>query len=183
MNTNIANTGHPIHYKFWTIKDLALLGKCTTMEGLADITIGIMDRMPTGIHMVSGPISSGKGASTQERLRIFSRAVEKLSSRDGITVLSQIPFEQNMMDFTIHWKRTTRADGYCWPILHIFYERVFSSRKVAGLHFLHSYESSTGARWEHQHAPRWGIKRYFFGEAFTDKIIRELAQESDLVQT
>ena len=47
------------------------------------------------IAMVCGPITTGGRGSRDENLKVFSRAIAKLSA-DGLLVFSQMPFEDSM---------------------------------------------------------------------------------------
>ena len=150
-----------IHYRNWIDADKQKLAKSKSFKDLADIVIEIINRIPKKIEMVSGPISTGGVGSKIENLKVFESVVEILILESKLNIFSQIPFEEKMNELYREWYVNNPDEKYCMPILEEFYERLFSSGKVKKLHFINDWQSSFGARWEHDNCDRWGIERNY----------------------
>lgn len=154
-----------VHFNHWTQMDRIMLSKARTFKELANLAISIIMRMPEGIEMVSGPISTGGVGSIDGNRKVFEGVVEKLIVESKLNVFSQMPFEDKMVELYLAWHKAHPKEKYCTPILEDFYEGIFSSGRVVVLHFIHGWESSQGARWEHDNCVRWKIgKKYLPGE-------------------
>lgn len=150
-----------LHFRNWSDADKEALATVRSFKEMAVIALGIMMRNGGEFHMVSGPISTGGVGSIEGNRRVFMRVIEHLISEEGLPVWSQMPFQDKMVDLYKIWHAENPNESYCMPILLDFYEPVFSSGFVKVLHFIHGYESSFGARWEHQGCERWGIERRY----------------------
>lgn len=150
-----------IHTKHWTDKDIKALKKVKTFSQLADAALEIMKRHPHGVHMVSGPISTGGVGNREGNQKVFAGVIERIAENQDLSVFSQIPFEDKIVELKKAWAAQNPDADYCMPILTDFYEKIFSSGKVAKLHFIHSYESSQGAVWEHDNCVRWKIEKTY----------------------
>ncbi len=137
--------------KYWTPFDIFDLRNAETFEALFGIAQSVLFRMPQPIAMVCGPITSGGLGSKEENLKVFKKTIKDLSDK-GIIVFSQMPFEEPI------WKiqKTPYYKGGCHT-LEGFYLPVFESGLVKNLYFMHGWESSLGATWEHIQAKRLGI--------------------------
>lgn len=171
MNTN------PIHHKHWTEADLRALEASKSFSDLAAIALSVMSRMSGDLEMVSGPISTGGVGSRDGNLLVFSRVIEKLLA-EGRPIFSQMPFEDKMGELYEMWRSENLSAGYCMPILVDFYEAVFSSGRVKKLHFIHGYESSFGAMWEHDSCERWGIERVYLSEEASMSLLRAASAQA-----
>ena len=151
-----------------------LLDRAKTFKDLSDIALAVMNRMPTGIEMISGPISTGGLGTPELNLKVFSGVIEILIEDYRLNMLSQMPFEAAMGRFAAAWRTDNPGSRYCMPILDDFYDRVFSTGKVLHLHFLHDWESSFGATWEHDNCERWGIKRIYLEREISLRALRNV---------
>jgi hypothetical protein len=132
---------NPLDY--YLPEHLRLLREAQTFEDVASVAVSVLDSMPHGIHVISGPISSG-GYGIEQNLRKFNAAINALAVR-GITVFSQMPLEDPI--------RRIRCDPrYSSPLrlLRAIYLRIFGHRKVTSICFLPEYRESFGATWEHE---------------------------------
>ncbi len=149
------------HYRHWNPRDHDALKDAKSFVDLAAIALDILRRTPGKAEMVSGPISTGGVGTIQGNRKVFEGVIEILIGESHRNIFSQMPFEDKMVELYLEWHRQNPAEEYCTPILNDFYEKVFLSGKVSALHFIHGWESSFGARWEHGNCDRWGIeKRY-----------------------
>ena len=69
-------------------------------------------------------------------------------------MFNQIPFQQEMVRII---SQSSLDDEYDFALLDDFYLPIFESGLVHVLYFLSGWESSTGARWEHEQAKRLKI--------------------------
>lgn len=160
------------HFQHWDAFDLCDRNRARTFSDLAKVAVGMLSRLPpeARLHMVSGPISTGGRGSLQENRRVLGAIIEGLH-RQGLPVYSQMPYEDKLVEFAAIWRRRPGNSGYCWPILHEFYEHVFSSGRISTLHFIPGYETSTGAKWEHDECDRWGIQRVYLSQGYCDQAL------------
>ena len=150
-----------LHYRFWTPQDhqaLKAAGPC--LHRNRDIAMTVVSRMPDGIHMASGPMTSGGLGTLEANFEMFYLTIDYLIIHEGLNVFSQMPFEDNMVEYHRLWTAEVGPDKYCWPILLEFYAPLFRllTKKFSTLHFIHGFESSTGARWEYEECLAHGIK-------------------------
>jgi hypothetical protein len=150
-----------IHFIHWHPSDYRALDTAKSFSDLSKLALGMTDRISGKIEMVSGPISTGGVGSAEGNKRVFEGIIEILISESASNIFSQMPFETKMEELYRKWYAENPGEKYCWPILDEFYEPLFASGKVERLHFIHDWESSTGATWEHDNCDRWGIKRHY----------------------
>lgn len=143
-------TVDPLSY--FTEKDKSELAAATTFVVLRDIALSVLARMPPGVCMVCGPISTGGLGSPKKNLEKFARAIDVLARR-GENVFTQMPFEDPM--------RRIREENE-GVLLETFYRPVFASVHVVRLCFLPDWMTSFGARWEHDRALELGLEREYF---------------------
>ncbi len=129
-----------------------MLDKASSHKDLFKIAEDILRRMPSPIGQVCGPISTGGAGSIEKNLKRFEIAIADLQNK-GLNIFDQMPFENPM-----HRIISQKSDGkYDNSILNDFYLPIFESGMVKKLYFLPDWESSTGARWEHEQAKRLGL--------------------------
>jgi hypothetical protein len=136
----------------WTTDDLKRLETATTYGAMKDIAFDILRRIPPPVAQVCGPISTGGCGSIEENLKAFGEAIADLVAH-GKNVFDQRPFEEPMQ----RAKVIDPTHGYDLRLLDDFYLPLFESGLVHELYFLPGWESSRGARWEHEQAQRLGI--------------------------
>jgi hypothetical protein len=112
------------------------------------------------IAMVCGPISTGGTGSRDKNLKIFDKAIERLSA-DGLLIFSQMPFEEDM-------ERIYKSDPDLQGIrlLEEFYLPIFKMKVIKLLCFLSGWEDSIGAQWEHTQAKQLGIPIIYLGDYY-----------------
>jgi hypothetical protein len=74
-------------------------------------------------------------------------------NNSGHAVFDQVPFDSKFGQLITHI-----TDRYPTEILDEFYLPIFSSGKIKKLFFIKGWESSFGARWEHDRAKELGIE-------------------------
>jgi hypothetical protein len=152
-----------LHFKYWTPNDRIAVGKARTFTDLATIALAILARMQCEIQMVSGPISTGGVGSIEGNRKVFEGIIEILVTDFNVNIFSQMPFEDKMVELYRVWHAEHPHEKYCLPILNDFYEPIFLSGMIIALNFIHDWESSFGARWEHENCPRWNLTRKYLG--------------------
>ena len=165
---------NPLHFKGWTDQDHIQLESAQSFAELADIALRIISRLPLPLNMVSGPISTGGVGTVSGNRLVFNGVIEILTLEKGLNLFSQMPFEDKMAELYKIWRISNPDMNYCMPILEDFYEKVFSSGKIRSLYFIHGYESSFGARWEHEGCDRWGISRIYLPQELSQNIIDKI---------
>ncbi len=148
------------HFKHWTEADKEWLAMATSFEELAEIALAVLGRFPGKVEMVSGPISTGGVGSVEGNRRVFARTIDGLV-KDGHEIFDQWPFESKLAELSRAWLAQHPEDSYCYPILEDFYRVIFDGGKISTIHFIPGWETSTGARWEHDHCDRYGIERNY----------------------
>jgi len=142
-----------------------------TFKDLLHIAFAIIERMPPGIHMVSGPISTGGVGTIEGNRRVFEGVIDMLILEKRFNVFSQMPFEDKIVELYLQWHADNPKEKYCTPILTDLYEPIFTSGRVKVLHFIPGWESSTGARWEHESCGRWAIERRYLPTELPQQIM------------
>lgn len=152
---------------YWTPTHRERLDTAETFDDLVDIALDIlkeMEKLNRPIVQLCGPISTGGVGTIQGNLERFDQAIQIAYDR-GMQVFSQTPFEKAMQRIAPTYPMT---DGYCLPILDIFYKKVFSSGYVKIALFLPDWESSKGATWERQLVSELGIEIMEFPQEWFD---------------
>lgn len=142
---------HPLRY--YQMHDINTITDAGAYEELTPIALRVMHRIPGSIAMVCGPISTGGLGSIPKNIAAFELAIEKVA-RSGEPVFTQMPFESVMQD--INGKLTPECNAS--SLMETFYRPLLESGLIKRLYFLPDWESSTGARWEHELATHLGIE-------------------------
>ena len=148
---------HPLAY--FEAADHAELASAGTFEELRDIGFRVLARMPDDVWMVCGPITSGGLGSLEKNVDRFNSAIDLLSAQ-GRNVFTQMPFEGPMQRLRVGMSAFESGA----LILNTFYLPIFRSAKVTTLCFIHDWQTSMGAQWEHERAIELGLKRKYFCE-------------------
>ncbi len=141
---------------YWTWQDYLLVEKARSISELAVIALRIIGLMSKPIVQVCGPLSTGGLGSLSANQERFSLAINILHhrSRGCYRVFDQMPFQGAMARLT----ERRRKSGYPREILYQFYLPIFKSSNIQLAYFLSGWQESVGARWEHQTAPKYGIR-------------------------
>jgi len=142
---------------YWKDGHYKELEKVKTFKEMLKIAFDILENMPKPITQVCGPISTGGKGSIEENLKMFPKAAEWLS-RKGYNVFSQAPFESPIERVKCNYS------GYPYALLDEFYLPVFKSKLINIFAFLPGWQSSTGAKWEHEQAEKLGIEILYLPE-------------------
>ena len=154
------------HYRHWLPSDhIALEQAGSSLEALAAVAVTILTRLPQrSLHFASAPITTGGVGTIEKNMLVLRRCIEYLVHHWQLDVFSQFPFEAPLRAFYDQWMLTAQPNEYCWPILNVFYKRIFEAQRFGTVHFIHGYESSTGARWEFDQCDTHGITRKFLSQ-------------------
>lgn len=166
---------HDVHYRYWTSRDRQDLERAgTSLSEMQRIAIRVALRMPPGLHLVSGPITTGGVGTITGNLLVFRRVIERLADAEYRNIFSQLPFETGMVEFHRIWKAQNPNETYCWPILREFYDGLFATGRFAMFHFIHGFRSSIGACWEHDCCQIYSIRKRYLPRQWSTEIMCEL---------
>lgn len=139
---------------YWREKDWQDLEIAESISDLFKIAERIIDRMDKPFVQVCGPIGTGGLGSVEANLNAFNNTIIKLQ-HDGLNVFDQMPFEIPIQRIK---ERLIKDGGYFSSILTDFYCPIFTSGLVSAFYFMPNWQTSFGAKWEHEEAKKLGIK-------------------------
>lgn len=146
--------------------EVAVLAAATTYAEVAEVALGQMRRLRDDIHqdlhIVCGPISTGGLGSQAANLARFEDAIFKLREV-GYPVFSQMPYEEAVWRIRNMTEEEINAGAYDQDLLEDFYGPIFRSGLVVRKHFIPGWETSRGARWEHDLAKETGTTISYLG--------------------
>lgn len=90
----------------------------------------------------------------------------------GIEIFDQIPYEFGLRRLAIKWEEDGN-NGYCVPILEVFYGKLIESGCINRGYFIPGWKSSVGARWERA---KFVTKRYYRHDLNREDLRKFLAQ-------
>lgn len=143
----------------WTEEDKKLLENATTYVEIGKIALNVMKRMGDTC-IVSGPISTGGKGNIKDNLEAFNKTIQKLLEK-GEHVFTQMPMEDALQRLK---KRNPNPDA----LLEGSYRCLFESGYVKKIFFIHGWESSYGANWEHDIAKKNNIEIIDLPEGFEE---------------
>lgn len=126
-----------------------------SFEALAAIACEQIRQRGKSLSIVCGPISTGGAGHQMWNLQIFNAVVAGLQ-RLGIDLFDQVPYEFGLRRLANAW-HAEGHEGYCMPILDVFYREVFECGYINRAYFLPGWTSSTGAKWERRHFDAAGV--------------------------
>jgi hypothetical protein len=140
--------------KYWEEKDWQDLEKVSSFADMRIIAKRVLDRMPRPIAGVCGPIAETGGLhSVEANLNVFNNKIIQLQ-KTGLQIFDQMPFEEKMQEF----KAKMNQENFLKELNDDFYIPIFKSGIVSTFYFIPGWESSSGAKFEHQKALELGIK-------------------------
>jgi len=142
---------------YWKDGHYKELEKVETFKEMLKIALDILESMPKPITQVCGPISTGGKGSIEGNLKIFPIAAEWLMQRNH-NVFLYTPFESPIQRLKYDYA------GYPYALLEEFYRPIFESKMINIFAFLPDWQSSTGAKWEHEQAEKLGIEILYLPE-------------------
>lgn len=139
--------------QYWTEGDLEAVKTAKDFKELYLIAQKILKIMPQPIVQVCGPIGTGGLGNVEDNLRAFDETIRSLQDK-GFNVFDQMPFEWPMQVIKFNLPKGVYPDS----IMTDFYIPIFESGYVSEFYFMPNWETSKGAKWEHNEAERLGIK-------------------------
>lgn len=165
-----------MNLKYWNADRLTRVENATEFSQLTPVALEILDSMPKPIIQVCGPITTGGiFGSVDLNTEYFSLSIAFFELM-GINVFNQIPFEDALHRMVKIWRGNGNI-GYCTPILEDFYGPIFESRKISSFYFLPAWETSFGARWEHEQGGKLGIQIVHLEENWVISYMRDIAKK------
>ena len=140
--------------EYWQEEDWKDLEESKSLKDMRVIAKRILNRMPKPIVQVCGPIDGSGGlGSLEKNLEAFNMSIIELQKR-GLNVFDQMPFEVPMQKL----KKKVFNEVFVKDILDNFYIPIFESGIVSAFYFMPNWETSNGAKWEHEKAKSLGSK-------------------------
>lgn len=127
------------------------INQAQSYTAMAQIALEILRSVEGPVAELCGPISTGGLGSVEGNLSRFDQKIRELME-SGINVFNQTPFETPMQ------KLKEKPGFQPLDLLEGFYLPLLESGKIAKMYFLPDWQSSFGARWEHDQAKRLGIE-------------------------
>jgi len=157
---NISLEKMPSH---WKSSHLKSLDKADNFVELREIAIEVLNTMPQPIGQVCGPISTGGLGSIKENLKIIDKSIIKLNNQQK-NIFNYMPFEIPMQKLKL--KTNLSREEANQKLLDDFYLPIFKSGFIKTFYFLPGWESSHGAKWEHEKAKEFGRDIVYLSEEF-----------------
>ena len=140
--------------QYWTKEDWENLKRVQSVGDLYLIAMNIISKMPKPFVEVCGPIGTGGFHSFEKNLNAFNETIKKLQG-EGLVVFDQMPFEEPMQKLK---KKMDSKSEIASAILTDFYYPIFESGMVSAFYFMPNWQTSFGAKCEHEKAKELGIK-------------------------
>ena len=140
--------------QYWIKEDWENLEKVESTGDLYVIAQNIISKMPKPFVQVCGPIATGGLGSIEANLNTFNETIKKLQN-EGIVIFDQMPFEEPMQKLKA---RLYSKGEYMNSILTDFYYPIFESGQVSAFYFMPGWQTSFGAKCEHEKVKELGIK-------------------------
>ncbi len=161
------------HCKYWTEEEANSFSSINSFSELSELALRIMKRMPKGLHVVSGPISTGGFGNSKDNMVVFGAVTEELISSKGLNILSWVPFEDVIYRLLTAWRSVNPPGKYCWDIMFKFYKPLFESSLITDIHFIAGWELSTGSKWEHEQCTKLGIRIHYLPVLLSKQILQQ----------
>lgn len=142
------------------------LAKANHYSEASLVALDVLEKMPTNLGQVCGPITSGGKGSLEENLRIFEKTILRLSLQ-GISIFNQLPFETTLERIWKVDKRDLKIKNL--DLLEGFYLPIFESGFIKDLYFIYGWNSSFGTTWEHKEAKKIGLNIIYLPENFHEQ--------------
>ncbi|MDB5188186.1 MAG: hypothetical protein JWO50_706 [Candidatus Kaiserbacteria bacterium] len=144
------------------------LFNASSYEELAQIALGELKSLGNAVSIVCGPITTGGRGSIKDNVAVFGATIKKLSETN--ILFNQVPYEGSIARLRQIWHNEGNT-GYCMPILDVFYAQLFESGNITKAYFIPGWESSFGARWEHNEMKLHGVEIVYLTDEWIDSII------------
>ena len=145
--------------EYWEAADYAALEEAQRIADMTAIGLRVAARMPQPVGDVCGPISNGGVGSIEGNLKVFRQTITRLTE-EGNTIFDQMPFEEHIHR-VVH---DEFGQGAKTELLEGFYRPLFESGSIKRLYFITGWESSDGARWEHEAGQQLGLEIIYLAD-------------------
>lgn len=149
-----------------SIEDKQKIEKIDSFEDLSSLAVEILQRTPTPVALVCGPITTGGLGSEAQNARFFSEAISFLRQK-GWVVFDQMLFHEAIQRIS----SAMPPVEYRLEILDVFCEGIFRSGVIKQAFFLPGWQSSRGATWERDRLEVLGIPIQDFPLEWTQAIL------------
>jgi hypothetical protein len=140
--------------QYWTKEDWEDLEKISNFLDMQTIAKKVLDRIPRPVVGVCGPIAETGGLhSVEANLNVFNNTIIQLQ-KTGLKIFDQMPFENKMQEL----KAKMNCEDFLRELNDDFYMPIFESKIVSTFYFIPGWETSNGAKFEHEKAKELGIK-------------------------
>lgn len=136
-----------------------------SFEHLAEIAIGHCAKLGH-TEIVCGPLTSGGRGNLESNLLTLACVIIELRHM-GRPVFNQLAYELELWRMKEMWFRENPGVNYCRPILEVFYRALFESGHIILAHFLSDWESSDGAKWEHDFFTESDTNMWYLSRRFS----------------
>ncbi len=130
------------------------LDKANSYDELFQVATMILGTTHQPVSMVSGPVSTGGTGNLQNNILAMSEYITHLHNA-GENMFDQTPFEEPIQ------RIKNKKVEYDNDILYQLYLPIFESGYIKKMFFMRDWESSRGARWEHEQMIRLKIERKY----------------------
>jgi hypothetical protein len=137
---------------YWDEQDYKDLENAKEYKDLLPIALRVIDKIESPISQVCGPISTGGHGSIKENGKEIIQAIESLRA-SGKNIFNQMPLEHQIRKIM-----ENDSNEYPYKLLEDVYLPLFKSGKIETLYFVFDWQTSTGAKWEHEQAQKLGLK-------------------------
>lgn len=155
--------------QFWTASEREAIKNIQSLEEAVKIACTVLDRMhQTGkpIVQICGPMTTGGAGSFRLNMRRFRKAITKAHEKSNYLVFDQMIFTQAFVHL---FNRRGETKEYWIDLIDHFYGEIFRSGYFKGTLWLRDWESSTGARREHEIAQECNL----FMEDYAEEWLQE----------
>jgi hypothetical protein len=140
--------------QYWTKEDWKDLEKISSFLDMQVIAKRVLDRIPRPVAGVCGPIAETGGLhSVEANLNVFNNTIIQLQ-KTGLKIFDQMPFENKIQEL----KAKMNREDFLRELNDDFYMPIFESKIVSTFYFIPGWETSNGAKFEHEKAKELGIK-------------------------
>lgn len=139
--------------EYWKEEDWKDLENVKNVSDIYTIADRIITRMDKPFIQVCGPVANGGLGSIKANLDFFNETIKDLQNK-GLSVFDQMPFEGQMQNL----KKKFSIEEISDHILNDFYMPIFKSGNISAFYFIPNWQTSYGAKWEHEKAKELGVK-------------------------
>jgi len=128
----------------WLEEDLESVKSAKTFADLFVVALRVLNRMEQPIIELCGPVSNGGRGSRNANIEYFEESTVRLI-QSGKIIFNIVPFENKIEEIWL----AEEAAGKTPTLFEDFYFPIFESGFIAEGYFLPDWETSAGAKKEH----------------------------------